>query len=286
MKYSLTQAYKDIAGKTEYLFGSPKKHRHDVLICAMHSVPRGFLGQFSRLIEWLCRNYVPLRPSDLPGYRQHPEEFNEGPYFLLTFDDGLKNNLAAAEVMATYGIQGIFFLVPEFLEAKDPEAYYLQYIRPFPDYRIDKEMEDRSAMHWDDVRRIMEIGHTIGSHTLTHRLTPVMSKAEWTAEIVESKSILEEKLNCVIAHFASPNNTLLSTNNEICGLIHETYTWHHTTLPGIQEEKMLQQGLLYRRNIEVHWPGGITKFSLGNFDLPRWKTRRDALSLLVQPPRP
>ena len=278
--------YKSIIGQTEWSFGLWKiSSEKDLAICALHSVPREFLGEFGRLVEWLKKNYTILHPNKITEYKNSPERYTSGPYLVLTFDDGLQNNLGAAEVLATHGVSAIFFIVPEFVESTASEDYYLRNIRPKPDYSIDKSKEDRSAMSWDDIKRLLDLGQVIGSHSLTHLMHGQMQHDAYEKEIIESKKVLESKLGVEIQHFASPNNTLFSTNADMCALIQKHYTWHHTTLPGKQSNENLSRGYLYRRNIEVHWPRSIVKFSLGRFDLRRWQKRRDALALLLQHPR-
>lgn len=277
--------YKSIIGQTEWLFGFIRKSaKKDLVVCALHSVPVRFLGEFGKLIDWLKSHYTILHPNQVDDYSNHPEKYSDGPYLLLTFDDGLQNNLNAAELLATRGLSAIFFIVPEFVDSSESEQYYLTHIRPAPNYRIDSSIEDRSAMSWDGIKRVIELGHVIGSHSLTHSMHAAMKAADFEKEIIESKRILETKLSTKITHFATPNNTLAAANPRMSEVIQKHYSWHHTTIPGIQEPANLSRGYLYRRNIEVHWQRSIVKFSLGHFDLRRWQTRRDALSHLLPPP--
>lgn len=280
----LKQYYKSLVGQTEWSFGHLKKHKDDLVICALHSVPKKYLGEFGRLIHWLQSHYTIIHPNALTDYAAHPERYSKGPYLLLTFDDGLVNNYTAAELLSTHNISALFFIVPDFVNASASEEYYLTHVRPNPDYTIDANIEDRTALSWDELKGLIQLGHIIGSHSKSHDLSLYMSQGEWEREIITSKFEIEQKLDIKVDHFASPNNTLLSTNRAICQAIQQNYAWHHTTIPGHQEKSNLSQGYVYRRNIEAHWPKSIVKFALGDFDLRRWQKRRDVLSRLFLSP--
>ncbi|MFO0359813.1 MAG: polysaccharide deacetylase family protein [Flavobacteriales bacterium] len=281
MKELIKNAYKSFAGETEYLFGQPFARKTDILILALHSTPKSHQPSFESLVEWTLKHYVPLSPKDLLLVEANPERYTEGPYVIFTFDDGLKNNLYSAQYLSSRGVDALYFVVPHFIEASNSEEYYIQYIRPNPDRKIDNTKDDVSSMTWEDLKQIQALGHTIGSHTMTHRLHSKMTEEEIKFEIIQSKSILSERLGSPIDHFASPNNTLWSVNSVAAALIKENYKFHHTTIPGIFDISLLEKGALYRRNVECHWPSGRIKFAMGYYDLRRWQAPQAALFHLV-----
>ncbi len=281
MKEIIKNAYKSFVGETEYLFGHPFSRKSDILVLALHSTPQSYRYQFESLVEWVLKHYKPLSPDDVKTVEANPDRFNNGPYVLFTFDDGLKNNFLSARYLSSKGINALYFIVPDFIEASDSEHYYIHNIRPQPDRRIDSSKDDVTSMSWDDLKQLLKMGHIIGSHTTTHRLHSSMTKEEVVKEVVESKMILEAKLDISINHFATPNNTLSSINRAAATLIQETYKYHHTTIPGVFDLSLLRKGMLYRRNVECHWSSGRIKFAMGYGDLRRWQEPRVALSLLV-----
>lgn len=275
----IKDTYKILLGETEYLFGRMTQRKNDILVLALHSTPSSKSHEFEVLVNWLLQHYKPLSPNALNEVSQG--DFEEGPYFIMTFDDGLKNNIVSARYLSSRGIQAIYFIVPEFIEANDGEAFYIKNIRPNPDRRIDNRKEDVTPMSWEDLQELLSLGHHIGSHTMSHTLDKSMHSEQIEHEILKSKKVLEEKLKISVNHFASPNNTLMSVNEECAALIKKTYQFHHTTVPGLFDASQLKRGIVYRRNIECHWVSGKIKYSLGYFDLPRWQGLRNALSLLV-----
>ena len=63
----------------------------------------------------------------------------------------------------------------------------------------------RLMLTWDELRRVMRDGVTVGAHTVTHPILTRMSEQEAAREIVESRERLEEVLGIPVRHFAYPN---------------------------------------------------------------------------------
>jgi peptidoglycan/xylan/chitin deacetylase (PgdA/CDA1 family) len=65
------------------------------------------------------------------------------------------------------------------------------------------ELRDR-MLTWDQVRTMHRAGIDFGSHTMTHPVVSRLSCEEMKQELIESKAILEERLNVPVRHFAFP----------------------------------------------------------------------------------
>lgn len=276
MKKIIVLLFKSLVGRLENLFGklTPKD---DLVVLCMHSIPIEFEQKFQQLIEKLRRKYIVLNPNDLSDFLEHPSKYQDGPYLIFTFDDGLKNNYRAAKILTKNGISGLFFVVPEFIASSNPKTYYRTNIRPEAE-SIEKSDADCTPMGWEELKEIVQMGHQVGCHTYSHALHPNMDSEMVRKEIIESKNEIENNLAIQIEHFASPNNTLESVGNNSIGSIRQTYSFHHTTVPGNFRKHHIDNHLIFRRNIEVHWKYGPILFALGSFDLPRWQAARTALS--------
>jgi peptidoglycan/xylan/chitin deacetylase (PgdA/CDA1 family) len=103
----------------------------------------------------------------------------------VTFDDGFKDCLEfALPVLREFRIPATFFIVAGRVGGTDTWM------------RVTSLPEER-LMDWDDLRRLLDAGMTIGSHTLTH--------STLSAEEVEgSRRLLEERLEAPVRHFAYP----------------------------------------------------------------------------------
>ena len=73
-------------------------------------------AQFDEQLQLLLKYYKPLKVEDFyEGNRQ-----NIGGGFLVTFDDGFRNNLRyAVPILRKYGIQGCFFITTGLIGTKD-----------------------------------------------------------------------------------------------------------------------------------------------------------------------
>ncbi|MGH9469857.1 MAG: polysaccharide deacetylase family protein [Terriglobia bacterium] len=67
---------------------------------------------------------------------------------------------------------------------------------------------DRLMMTWSQVRKLIEKGHTVGSHTMTHPNLAYIGEQDARWELKESKRTLEANLGAAIKHFSYPHPVL------------------------------------------------------------------------------
>jgi peptidoglycan/xylan/chitin deacetylase (PgdA/CDA1 family) len=86
---------------------------------------------------------------------------------------------------------------------------------------IEEALEIKSLSHknllmmsWDQIRRLSEDGHIIGSHTLTHPNLAHIGQFGLNRELAESRRRLEDKLQTKISHFSYPSPILEPHWNE------------------------------------------------------------------------
>ncbi len=244
----------------------------ELLVLNLHSTPKKLTTNFENHIKFLRKNFNIIKPSDLRNSQLHSA--GGKPKLLLTFDDGLKNNLYAAEILEKYDLQALFFIVPEFVESslkKEGKKYYLTNIRPVVNPKFDKEPEDFESLSWLEIKRLVNAGHSIGSHTMSHLLNSDMEDYELNSEITESKKFIEEKVDVTIMDFCSPNNTALSVSRRALQFIELNYKFHFTTYHGANDAKNIPHQIK-RINIESYWDLGVVKFALGRFQNNRMQS--------------
>jgi peptidoglycan/xylan/chitin deacetylase (PgdA/CDA1 family) len=268
MKKLLVDSYKSLIGHTEKLITGLNYSNDELIVLCMHSTPADRLLDFENVCNYLLKRFVPLQANQLGDW--FSGELNNGPYVLFTFDDGLKNNLGAAEILNRKGITAYFFLVPAFIDADNGEAYYRRNIRQIIDASFDHEPEDFTPMQCEEVASLLVAGHKVGSHTMTHLLRSGMNEDELVREIVESKKWLSKQFNIEVDAFCSPINTSISVDASAKKLIAENYRYHFTTYPGLNA-RYKDPLLICRRNIEANWNFGKINFALGRWDLKRWR---------------
>jgi peptidoglycan/xylan/chitin deacetylase (PgdA/CDA1 family) len=112
----------------------------------------------------------------------------------LTFDDGFRSNMAAAEELSRRGVSACFYMPTGVIGLTQQD-------------QVDSFFGRRQAegvMTWDDLEHLTSLGHVIGSHCVHHRpLADAASKAEAEEEVKLSVQTLRERLG-TCDHFAWP----------------------------------------------------------------------------------
>ena len=101
----------------------------------------------------------------------------------ITLDDGTADHRRTAEILASFGLMGVFFIVTG---------------------RLGKPGNLSSS----DVRALVSLGHRIGSHSVTHRKLPTLSVQDLTMEIEKSREILGQITGIAPEWFAPPGGYL------------------------------------------------------------------------------
>lgn len=127
---------------------------------------------------------------------------------VITFDDGYKNNvLNAFPLLQQVGFRATFFLIAGAIGAKKPFRHLLwdsasricQSKNPFA----------RVPMTWDDACELVLDGNDLGSHGMTHRSLGRMTPKESSAEILESKNMIERRTNISVTSFSYPFGSIV-----------------------------------------------------------------------------
>jgi len=279
--HPLSLLAKNLLGRFEKMRGGLRYGKDELIVVNYHSTPKKFLANFKEQVNFLKSNFEVIGPDDLQAYYAG-EATGEKCRLLFTFDDGLKNNLHAAEVLNKAGIKALFFIVPGFIDTPvaDQKAFYLRNIRPQINPAIDGEDEDLSAMNWEELKGLVRQGHALGAHTLTHSLVAQSSSSENSQkEIVACQKVIEQRTGIKVNSFCSINDTLQSTGKKEKDLIASAYTYHFTTLPGYNAVNK-NKFFIKRRNVECHWPDGAFFYALGQADLGRWAKKIEAYNNL------
>ena len=99
---------------------------------------------------------------------------------MITFDDGYEETATiAAPLLRTYGFCATVFVAPE-------------------------ELGRPGFMNWEQVAALSRDGFAIGSHTLHHTFLPSVSLERARQELVESKRVLEERLQQPVRWLSYP----------------------------------------------------------------------------------
>jgi peptidoglycan/xylan/chitin deacetylase (PgdA/CDA1 family) len=109
----------------------------------------------------------------------------------ITFDDCYRDNFAAAQVLAEHGLPATFFIPTKYVGTD----------QVFP---WDVGLKQMPNLSWQDVQQIQQLGHEIGSHTVSHPDLGTVDAATARRELTDSKTTLEDKLQRTVRWFAYP----------------------------------------------------------------------------------
>ncbi|HEY0023781.1 MAG TPA: polysaccharide deacetylase family protein [Longimicrobium sp.] len=129
-----------------------------------------------------------------------------GRQVILTFDDGRKEQLRAAEMLERHGFRGIFFVIPR---------------RTRPD-------SDAQFLNSDDVARLARAGHRVSAHGYEHRSLPTTG-TEVAGSLVRSPGTIARHGGDDRLDFAFPFGHYTP---EIADAIGSAYRHLHTVNPG------------------------------------------------------
>lgn len=196
IRRTLTYAHQSfLAGKMELLAGmNSQLARSRVHIINLHHLfpdeEQGFIRILSRLAE--THTFVTYTDAVTKIWSGNID----GPYIAFSFDDGIKNCVRAAEILRDFGGRACLFLCPSIVGVKDEvrlRSFGLNTLRLGPVEFVD----------WDDVHRLLLLGHEIGSHAMRHQRISDLPVSQVEAEIGESMEVLSRRIGRV-RHFAWP----------------------------------------------------------------------------------
>ena len=150
-------------------------------------------AEFERQLKWLVdRGWRFATLSELATLE------NARKTVVLTFDDGFRDNYAAAHpLLAKYGAKATLFLVVDRMDRDWSIAKKAHH--DSGELRAEPKLAD------DDVRAMLASGvWELGAHTLTHALLTTLNAAERRREIATAKAQLEAEFDTEVCSFAYP----------------------------------------------------------------------------------
>jgi len=177
-----------------------------VRVLLYHDVSPSQISALQLQLIWLSQRWEFITPDKFTDLLRGREVIDKD-YLLLSFDDGfLSNREVADQVLKPLCIKAVFFVITDFIGITDHDTakkFVANNICPNSD--VHEVSKDRYNMSWNDLRWLLEQGHTIGAHTKTHsKLSNVRDADKLHDEISISADMIEQNLNVKIKHFAYP----------------------------------------------------------------------------------
>ncbi len=149
-------------------------------------------SKFEKQIKFLKKlGYSSIRASEIENFLISKQYLYQK-RVLITFDDGYKNNLEAAKILAKYGYSAIFFI---------SSAY------------IGKTLDNVSMLDEKDIQTLIDLGMEIGSHSHYHKKLSEISYNDIVANVKISKDLLSSF--SLIEDFAYPFGAYSDTSIKV-----------------------------------------------------------------------
>lgn len=157
-----------------------------------HHVFKDEVVQFEKLVAYLASRYTFITHSE--AVRRITENDIDRPYIAWSSDDGIWNNMLAAEVLNRYGARCCFYV--------NPYSISLERFKDIQQFCSTKlNMPPVQFLSWEDIATLQKQGHEIGNHTFDHSMVSQLPTAAFASNFRRAHEVLTGKCGA-IEHFA------------------------------------------------------------------------------------
>lgn len=167
----------------------------------------------------------------------------------LTFDDGYDDCLEIGKELAANDIRAVFFVCGNYISSN------IEYRKEF-NARTREPM--KKPLSWEDLNKLRDLGHIIGSHTLDHLDLSQLQLKEARFQIDANIEKLSDYKNSD-KYFAWPYGGNEYIKNEI---LSHAFKVHRYVFSSTKYRINFNDGVYNRRHIEVFWPINHIKYFL------------------------
>ena len=158
----------------------------------IHHIFKDEVANFEKIVAYLSKGHTFISHSE--AVHRLLTDTIDKPYIAWSSDDGIENNVLAAEVLNQYGAKCCFYINPYSIGLTD-----VTQIAKFCKEKL--EMPPVAFLNWEQVGQLQEQGHEIGNHTFKHDKVSELSTDAFKADFIRADEMLTK--NCgPIAHFA------------------------------------------------------------------------------------
>lgn len=157
-----------------------------------HHLFKDEVSNFEKIVAYLAQGHTFISHSE--AVHRLLTDTIDKPYIAWSSDDGIENNLLAAQVLDHYGAKCCFYINPYSIGLTDTKQ-----IAHFCKEKL--AMPPVAFLNWEQVYQLQKQGHEIGNHTLKHDRVSELSEDAFKADFIQADALL--KKNCgPISHFA------------------------------------------------------------------------------------
>lgn len=179
----------------------------------------------------------------------------DGTFLAFTFDDGFDDCFySLAPALSSFNVNACFFINPHYVSGND------DYISRFNEQLV--KTSNKKPMSWKQIVKLKESGFVIGNHTLDHLRLSELDSDNIAVQILNSKRIIEEKLDVDCQYFAWP----YGQRKDICTESLDVALSSHKYVFSGCDYTVYQSGenrkYFNRRHFEASWPVSHLKYFL------------------------
>ena len=235
-----------------------KVKKESFRILLYHDVSNEIEGRFVNQIRSCTKSWEFIDPK-LIGKFVGTSGLATGHNVMLTFDDGFASDFRIAqEILNPRGIKAVFFVIPQFLDLRD-EIEQKDFIsrQLYPGVSNRRVPQKLRSMNWEQVALLHKQGHTIGSHTYSHKkLSEISDLEELSFEIIQSGKVIGDLIGEPVKHFAFTFGNLSSISHRALEIARANYEFVYSGLHG-SNSSLVSQSILRRETIHPWDPKGF-----------------------------
>ena len=230
---------------------------YSVKVLVIHSVPPKLIPKYEKLVYKLRQHFDILTPDEFSLYADGGLSLKRNSV-LITFDDAfLSQKVFVDKVLVKYGIKAVFFIPTDFVNTRY-DGCEADYIKNNLLVKEEPMCSSMQPMSWGDLKELSSQGHAMGSHSKSHPvLANVKNRVALNDEIIDSKRIIEDRLDCSVRHFAFPFGKAEHFSTACLEIAREHYDFIHTTIWGENSRPSMRdyKGIVFRYGADLSMTG-------------------------------
>lgn len=216
------------------IFG--KKKENQLRVITFHNILREEHDKFYNLIQYLKKDWNIISPDQFKNIINSRDIKISKNNILITFDDAFKSQKIVTEkFLDPLNIKALFFIVSDFVKISSiEEAHKFIKTNFFKNQNRNNKVDlESNNMSIEDLRYLVDKGHTIGGHTKSHKqLSKISDKNILIEEIINSKKFLENQIGIKIEDFAYTFGDLASIDKKSVDIIMKNFNYLYSGLRG------------------------------------------------------
>ena len=260
------------------LFLRARGDRYGVVV-GVHETPVQLQEQFRKQLQWAAQHFSIVDLESFVKLWAVGEARPDGkPPLLFTFDDGRESNyLVAAPLLEEVGARGVFFVIPEFVEAPQDKALQYYRARVNPDSKPgDEAWEDWRPMNPNQVADLAARGHAVGNHTWSHARLAGLPPDALEREIGDSARKIRSWTGKGVDAFAW-TFAWDAVDRNAWEVIRRYHRYCFAPCAGDVQSARDIPALIWRREIEADYSQQEFRFQYSGLGDPVWAGRRKRL---------